>query len=164
MSRKLFRRFTPLFIFFSLISIAYGAPARPKKKPINPKAAVEKLFSDRAKKVNRKNREIKEASGLTPEEERELRSKKHPLTLTPEQERQEEIDAANTPEDQEPDEDEMDDEKPGAMAGKPGTGPAPGSKSKAGESYPSSVPSSGRSTAVPGQADSNLIVFPGKKK
>jgi hypothetical protein len=157
-----------LVMFFCLISIPCLAITRPPRKPINPKAAMEKIYSDQAKRANKLNREVKASSDLSPDEERELNSKKIPMKLSPEQASREESLADKDPEDQvedDPDEKEDEDnEKALAGGGKPGA-PAGSSdgKGKSGFSTPSSVPSTGRATAVSGQADSNLIQFPGKK-
>lgn len=165
---------------FSLTAPFSDASAKPKKK-INPNDAVEKLFSDRAKKVNELNREQKEASGLSAEEERELHSKVVPLTLTPEEIKREDAETAKDPDEQVEDgEDEENagvalDEEDDASKGASSGGKALGSSGSSGASgkttppltkpTPPQVPSSsGSGTAVPGQADPNMIVYPGKKK
>jgi|GEM_PF-5254314 len=137
------------------IGTALGAP---KAKLKTPEEIREQFFMERARQVNRINREIKEASDLSLEEERELRSTYAPLTMTQEQIKLEIEDADKDPDEKNlPDQDDSDLEDPKASAS--------ASKKPEKKEAPAPIGSSGgHSTALPGQAESEVIVYPGKKR
>ena len=165
MSRIILSPAVCFIILFNLILYPALSNAKPARKPIDPKAAMDKLFQDQATQVNRLNKDVKAVYDLSSEDEKELRSKKTPLTMTPDEIKKDDADIANDPDDQE--EEDIDEIRPN-QAGQ-ASGVAPGApvteqiKSKY-PNAPASAPSSSGGVAVPGQADPNMIVFPGRKK
>ncbi len=165
MTRTILLRGFSKIIFFCLTLQLPLAQAKPKKRnPIDPEAAMERLFQDQTKRVNQRNYEIKSTAGLPPNEDKEVNQGKVSLTMTPEQIKQD--DAFKDPEDDIPDPEDPEDKGPKAI-GERQKGAPPSStldgQPKARSNDPISVPSSG-GVAVPGQADSEMIVFPGRKK
>ena len=167
MTRTILFHGSTKIIFFCLTFQLPQAQAKPKKgNPIDPEAAKERLFQDQTKRVNQRNYEIKSKAGLPPNEDKEVNHGKVPLTMTPEQIKQD--DAFKDPEDDIPDPEDPEDNGPKSMAerqkGAPPSSALDG-QPKARSNAPVSVPSSSSGgVAVPGQADPNMIVFPGRKK
>ncbi len=126
---------------------------------------MDKLFEERTKQVNQLNKEIKSSYDISTEEKIELHSKKIPLTMTPDEIKKDDADIANDPDDQE--EEDVDEMRPNQAEQASGDAPGAPANEQIKSKYPNSpasAPSSGGGIAVPGQADPNMIVFPGRKK
>ncbi len=103
---------------------------------------------------------------MPPEEDKEVNRNRPPLTLTPEEIAKD--DAFKDPEDDIADPEDPEDKGPRSIAENQKGPPPPSSPDtqvKSRSNAPTTVPpSGGGGVAVPGQADSEMIVFPGRKK
>jgi len=155
MSRTQGARNFALLNIFSLLFCAPLAfceprPLNPSKKTMSSDEAIQGLINTRVKQVNQMNREIKSFYDLSPEEKLGMSKDRLPPPMTPEQIKKEELDAAKDPEDRV------------EIAEKD---QAPEKQKPSDEQKPRSAPrSSGSGTAVPGSADQEMIVYPGRKK